>query len=44
MKKESAEQMRQRLRKDFSDLAYKSVVYNWFWQGEYGYYRYWNCK
>jgi hypothetical protein len=39
MKKETAAQMKERIRNELARLAKRSIVQQWFWEGEYGYLR-----
>jgi hypothetical protein len=39
MRNETAEQMKERIRNELAQLARRSIVQQWFWEGEYGYAR-----
>lgn len=39
MKNETADEMKTRIRNELAQLAKRSMVQQWFWEGEYGYVR-----
>jgi hypothetical protein len=37
MRNETAEQMKERIRNELAQLAYRNIIRQWFKDGEYGY-------